>query len=115
MVDAAVVAGLGIWVLQHTFSSRSIILLLGGIAVAWAALATAGMGLTTILGLPAAVERRVGLSLGGRDGRLFLVTAWAVLGHPMVALAAFMVAWVVSVLVRLVLLRRSLGLEAPTA
>ncbi|TMK85511.1 MAG: hypothetical protein E6G44_06665 [Actinobacteria bacterium] len=95
MVDAAVVAGLGIWVLQHTFSSRSIILLLGGIAVAWAALATAGMGLTTILGLPAAVERRVGLSLGGRDGRLFLVTAWAVLGHPMVALAAFMVAWVV--------------------
>ena len=115
MVDAAVVAGLGIWMLSETLSTRRILLLLGGIGIAWAILATAGMSWTTILNLPAATERLLGFSLGGRDGRLFLVTAWALLGHPMAALVAFMMAWTVSVGVRLVLVRRSLGYEAPTA
>jgi CDP-L-myo-inositol myo-inositolphosphotransferase len=114
MVDAAVVVGLAIWVAQHTFSSRSIVLLLGGIGVAWTLLAMAGVRWTTVLGLPATTERLVAFSLGGRDGRLFLVTAWAVLGHPMVALSAVMVAWAVSVAVRAVLVARSVGYEAPT-
>src|SRR5207249_7714469 len=103
MVDAAVVAGLGIWMLSETLSTRRILLLLGGIGVAWAVLAMAGMNWTTILNLPAATERLLGFSLGTRDGRLFLVTAWAVLGHPMVALVAFLMAWTVSLGVRLVL------------
>ena len=47
------------------------------------------------------------------DGRLFLVTAWAVLGHPMVALVAFSVAWVGSVIIRVLLVKR-LGLETAT-
>jgi 1L-myo-inositol 1-phosphate cytidylyltransferase / CDP-L-myo-inositol myo-inositolphosphotransferase len=115
MVDAAVVAGLGIWMLSETLSTRRILLLLGGIGIAWAILAMAGMNWTTILNLPAATERLLGFSLGRRDGRLFLVTAWALLGHPMVALVAFLIAWTVSVGVRLVLVRRSLGFEAPTA
>lgn len=115
MVDAAIVAGLGIWMLSETLSTRRILLLLLGIGIAWAILAMAGMNWTTILDLPATTERLLGFSLGRRDGRLFLVTAWAVLGHPMVALVAFLMAWTVSVGVRLVLVRRSLGFEAPTA
>ena len=115
MVDAAIVAGLGIWMLSETLSTRRILLLLGGIGIAWAILAMAGMSWTTILNLPAATERLLGFSLGHRDGRLFLVTAWALLGHPMAALLAFMVAWTLSVGVRLVLVRRSLGFETPAA
>jgi CDP-L-myo-inositol myo-inositolphosphotransferase len=115
MVDAAVVAGLGIWMLTETLSTRRIALLLGAVGIAWAILAMAGMSWTTILHLPAARERWLGFSLGGRDGRLFLITAWAVLGHPMVALVAFLVAWIVSVGLRLALVRRSLGFETPAA
>ena len=70
--------------------------------------------MVTLDDIRAAAERLVGLSLGGRDGRLFLVTAWALLGHPMVALVAFLVAWAVSVIVRVVLVVRSVGVEAPT-
>jgi len=115
MVDAAIVAGLGIWMLSETLSTRRILLLLGGIGIAWAILAMAGMSWTTILNLPAATERLLGFSFGRRDGRLFLVTAWALLGHPMAALVAFMLAWTLSVGARLVLVRRSLGFETPAA
>jgi choline kinase/phosphatidylglycerophosphate synthase len=113
-VDAAVLVGLGIWMATDTFSDRAILLILGGAGIAWAALAMRGMSWTTVLRVPAAAERRVGLSLGGRDGRLFLVTAWAVLGHPMVAVVAFLVAWAVSVAARILLITRSVGVEAPT-
>jgi CDP-L-myo-inositol myo-inositolphosphotransferase len=113
-LDAAVVVGLAIWAAQDTFSSRTIVLLIGGIGITWALLAMAGMGWTTVFGLPAPTERLLGFSLGGRDGRMFLVTAWAVLGHPMVALSAFLVAWVLSVGVRLFLVSRSVGYETPT-
>jgi 1L-myo-inositol 1-phosphate cytidylyltransferase / CDP-L-myo-inositol myo-inositolphosphotransferase len=113
-VDAAILVGLGIWMAQDTFSDRTILLILGGVGIGWAILAMTGMAWTTVLRVPAAAERLVGLSLGGRDGRLFLVTAWALLGHPMVALVAFLVAWAVSVIVRVVLVVRSVGVEAPT-
>ncbi len=109
IVDAAIVAGLGWWVAYNWFSPRTI-LLLGAIGSAWALLAQAGKERSTVLGLPAPTERLLGYLLGGRDGRLFLVTAWAVLGHPMVALVAFSVAWVASVVIRVFLVRR-LGLE----
>lgn len=114
MVDAAVLVGLGIWMAQDTFSNRTILLILAGVGIAWATLAMSGMRLTTVLRLSNAAERMVGLSLGGRDGRLFLVTAWAVLGHPMVALVAFLLAWALSVVVRIVMVVRSVGFEAPS-
>jgi choline kinase/phosphatidylglycerophosphate synthase len=112
MVDAAIVAGLGWWVAYNWFSPRTI-LLLAAIGVAWGLLAQAGKERSTVLGLPASTERTLGYLLGGRDGRLLLVTAWAVLGHPMVALTAFSVAWVASVVIRLLLVRR-LALESAT-
>jgi 1L-myo-inositol 1-phosphate cytidylyltransferase / CDP-L-myo-inositol myo-inositolphosphotransferase len=113
-VDAAILVGLAIWMAQDTFSNRTILLILGSVGIGWAILAMTGMGWTAMLRMPAAAERLVGFSLGGRDGRLFLVTAWAVLGHPMVALVAFLLAWAVSVVVRVVLIVRSVGVEAPT-
>ena len=111
-VDAAIVAGLGWWVLENSFHPRTV-LLLGAIGIAWATLAQAGKERSTVLGLPAPTERLLGYLLGGRDGRLFLVTAWAVLGHPMVALMAFSVAYVASVAIRVFLVRR-LGVESAT-
>jgi choline kinase len=114
-VDAAIVVGLWIWVVQHVFRSESILLLLTGIGIGWGIIATAGEGFTRFLGLPAWAERRVGLSLGTRDGRLFLVTSWAVLGHPLVALVAFFLAWGLSVAMRVVLVRRTYAVEASTA
>ena len=74
-VDAAILVGLAIWMAQDTFSNRTILLILGGAGIGWAVLAMAGMGWTAVLRVPAAAERLVGFSLGGRDGRLFLVTA----------------------------------------
>jgi CDP-L-myo-inositol myo-inositolphosphotransferase len=115
MVDGAVLVGLGIWMAQDTFSDRTILLILAGVGFAWAALSMTGATWTAILRVSAAAERLVGRSLGGRDGRLFLVTAWAVLGHPMVALVAFLLAWIVAVGVRIVLVARNVGFEAPTA
>lgn len=110
IVDAAIVSGLGWWVAYNWFNPRTIVLL-GAIGAAWALLAQAGKERSTVLGLPAPTERLLGYLLGGRDGRLFLVTAWAVLGHPMVALMAFSVAWVASVVIRVFLVRR-LSLES---
>lgn len=112
-VDAAIIAGLGWWVLENSFHPRTI-LLLGAIGAAWALLAQAGKERSMVLGLPAQTERLLGYSLGGRDGRLFLVTAWAVLGHPMVALVAFSVAWLGSVIIRVFLVRRVSLESAPT-
>jgi choline kinase/phosphatidylglycerophosphate synthase len=112
VVDAAITAGLGWWVLENSFHPRTA-LLLGAIGAAWALLAQAGKERSSVLGLPAPTERLLGYMLGGRDGRLFLVTAWAVLGHPMVALVAFSVAWVGSVIIRVFLVKR-LGLETAT-
>ena len=113
-VDGAILVGLAIWMAQDTFSDRTIFLILATVGIGWAILAMTGTALTAVLHVPAAAERLVGLSLGGRDGRLFLVTAWAVLGHPMIALVAFLVAWAVAVVVRFVLFVRSVGFEAPT-
>jgi 1L-myo-inositol 1-phosphate cytidylyltransferase / CDP-L-myo-inositol myo-inositolphosphotransferase len=112
IVDAAIVAGLGWWVAYNWFSPRTI-LLLAAIGAAWGLLAQAGKERSTVLGLPPPTERLLGYLLGGRDGRLLLVTAWAVLGHPMVALVAFSVAWVATVVIRVFLVRR-LGLESAT-
>jgi hypothetical protein len=114
MVDAAIVAGLGWWVLENSFHPRTV-LFLAAIGIAWATLAQAGKERSTVLGLPAPTERLLGYLLGGRDGRLFLVTAWAVLGHPMVALVAFSVAYVASVAIRVFLVRRLAVESASTA
>jgi hypothetical protein len=98
--------------LENAFNPRTI-LLLGAIGAAWAVLAQAGKERSTVLGLPAPTEHVLGYLLGGRDGRLLLVTAWAVMGRPLAALVAFSVAWVVSLVIRVFLVRR-LALQSAT-
>jgi len=84
--DAAILAGVGLWALNG-HGPRGVLV--------WTVAATAGALLSmaskdraAALGLPPAPERALGWLLGGRDGRLLLVTVGAVLGAPVAALAA---------------------------
>ena len=61
------------------------------------------------LKLPRAPERRLGFLLGGRDGRLLLVTALALIGQPVLALAAVAMASLVSAVLRVALVHRGLA------
>jgi hypothetical protein len=58
------------------------------------------------LRLPPAPERALGWLLGGRDGRLLLVTVGAVLGAPVAALAAVTATSALSLALRVAFLRR---------
>ena len=58
---------------------------------------------TATLGLPAAPERAIGFLLGGRDGRLLLVTACALVGRPAWGLVAITVTAGAALATRLVL------------
>jgi hypothetical protein len=60
------------------------------------------------LGLPPAPERALGWLLGGRDGRLLLVTVGAVLGEPVAALVAVSATSALSLGLRVAFLRRPL-------
>jgi hypothetical protein len=63
-------------------------------------------GPAAALGLPPAPERALGWLLGGRDGRLLLVTVGAVLGAPVAALAAVTATSGLSLAFRVAFLRR---------
>ena len=86
MGDAAIVAGLGVWALTGSSDPVTLVLTVG--ATAGALLSMASKDRIVALGLPPAPERRLGLLLGGRDGRLLIVAVGAVLGVPSVTLAA---------------------------
>jgi CDP-L-myo-inositol myo-inositolphosphotransferase len=85
LVDAAVIVALGIWMLREGSSPTTVVLLVGA-ATAGAILSMASKDRITALGLLPAPERALGWLLGGRDGRLLLVSVLAALGHPMAAL-----------------------------
>jgi 1L-myo-inositol 1-phosphate cytidylyltransferase / CDP-L-myo-inositol myo-inositolphosphotransferase len=102
--DAAILAGLGLWALD-SHDARGVLV--------WTVAATAGALLSmaskdraAALGLPAAPERALGWLLGGRDGRLLLVAVGAVLGVPVVALAAITATSALSLSLRVAFLRR---------
>jgi CDP-L-myo-inositol myo-inositolphosphotransferase len=85
--DAAVCAGLGIWAAAQGADTEIVVGLVVA-ATAGAMLSMATKDRVAVLGLEPPSERRIGWLLGGRDGRLFLVSVLAVLGEPMWALAA---------------------------
>ena len=90
--DAAVIAGLGVWALGGGSDlSAGVVVCLAVAATAGSMLSMASKDRATALGLPPAPERQLGYLLGGRDGRLFLVTVCAILGRPALALAAIAV------------------------
>lgn len=86
LADAAILASLGVWALTGSPDELSLILTVG--ATAGAMLSMASKDRIAALGLPPAPERRLGLLLGGRDGRLLIVAVGAVVGQPLLALGA---------------------------
>ena len=108
VADAAILAGLGVWALQAG-TEGTVALALTVAATTAALLSMASKDRAAALGLPAAPERRIGLLLGGRDGRLLLVALLALAGRPELALAAVTATGGLSLLARLVWLRRAAG------
>ena len=87
LVDATIVAALGVWAVREGHATSTVIVLVGA-ATATAILSMASKDRITALGLFPAPERALGWLLGGRDGRLFLIAVLAALGLPLVALVA---------------------------
>jgi choline kinase/phosphatidylglycerophosphate synthase len=83
--DAAICAGLGVWAAAEGFPDPWVVLLVVA-ATTGAMLSMATKDRVAALGLEPPSERRIGLLLGGRDGRLFLIFVLAALGLPMWAL-----------------------------
>jgi choline kinase/phosphatidylglycerophosphate synthase len=105
LADVVIVAGLGLWSLTQGLQP-SISLGLTVAASAGSLLSMATKDRIAALKLPRAPERQLGFLLGGRDGRLLLVTVLALLGQPALALAAVMMASLVSAVLRVALVRR---------
>jgi choline kinase len=109
MVDAAIVAGLWLWVWDDP-SRKFRVLIIAMSAVGWVGIHLAGKkGLPRAhqaLALPGLAERRpIGMLLGSRDVRLLLVAGAAVADQPWLALAAFAVSYFGSFFWRIVTYR----------
>jgi 1L-myo-inositol 1-phosphate cytidylyltransferase / CDP-L-myo-inositol myo-inositolphosphotransferase len=104
VADAAVLAGLGVWALEG-HGARGVLVLTVA-ATAGALLSMASKDRAAALGLPPAPERALGWLLGGRDGRLLLVSLGALLGAPLAALAAVTATSALSLGLRVAFLRR---------
>jgi CDP-L-myo-inositol myo-inositolphosphotransferase len=102
--DAAILAGLGLWALDG-HGARGVLGLTVA-ATAGALLSMASKDRAAALGLPPAPERALGWLLGGRDGRLLLVSLGALLGAPLATLAAVAATSALSLGLRVAFLRR---------
>jgi phosphatidylglycerophosphate synthase len=80
-VDAALMAGLGLWALEEGTSAPRVVLLVVA-ATAFSILSMASKDRIAALALFPAPERALGWLGGGRDGRLLIVAVAAALGHP---------------------------------
>jgi CDP-L-myo-inositol myo-inositolphosphotransferase len=104
LADAAIVAGLGVWALDVSRSDH-LVLALAIAAGTGSILSMATKDRIAALRLAPAPERYIAWLLGGRDGRLLLVTLAALAGLPVLALAAITVTSFASLGVRLTLTR----------
>jgi 1L-myo-inositol 1-phosphate cytidylyltransferase / CDP-L-myo-inositol myo-inositolphosphotransferase len=107
MVDAAVVAGMGLWAIEDSFRF-SIAALIAAIACAWAVFHWIVSRKTVALALQPRAEKSLGFLLGSRDARLLLVTVGALVGRPLLGVLAMATSYVISVAVRAFLVRRTL-------
>jgi choline kinase/phosphatidylglycerophosphate synthase len=106
IVDTAIIAGLAVWSVHLGASDLSVVLL----AVAASSLSVLSMATKdriTALALPAAPERAIGYTLGGRDGRLLLVTAAALASTPLWGLFAIVVTGGLSLVARVFSVRKT--------
>lgn len=108
IVDAALLGGLGIWALRGP-GRPGIVLALSVAATAGSMLSMATKDRVRALKLPAAPEGPIAYLLGGRDGRLLLLSLFAVLGLPSAALIAVTATSWLSLAVRVILVQRHGG------
>ena len=99
--DAAIAAGLAVWAINSGGVSPAAGAILAAAATAASMLSMATKDRIAALGLPAAPERRIGLLLGGRDGRLLMVALGALAGRPTWALVAMIATATTALVVRL--------------
>jgi choline kinase len=108
MVDAAVVAGLGLWLWDDPSRLfRAMIIAMA--AVGWAALSLGAKEkwrAIPALERPPDTERRLGILLGGRDGRSLVMALGAVAGRPEISILGAALSWCSTVSVRTFLLIR---------
>jgi len=104
IADAAILAGLGVWALDTASAGTSLLLTVA--ATTGAILSMATKDRAAALALPQAPERFLGWILGGRDGRLLLVTGFALAGLPVAALIAVTATSAVSLAARVAFVRR---------
>lgn len=86
--DAAILGGLGLWALDAMPSASPSVLLITLAAVFGSMMSMASKDRITAHGLPHTHERALSWLLGGRDGRMLLVTILSIAGLPLAALAA---------------------------
>ncbi len=104
LADAAVLGALSVWAVEEGTIPEAAV----GLAVAattGAMLSMATKDRIAALALPPPPERALGWLLGGRDGRLLLVTVGALLGRPVATLAAVVLTSAASLFLRVVLAR----------
>ena len=105
VADTALLAGLAMWAVRDGISADVAVGLCAA-AVAASILSMASKDRITTLGLAPAPEQALGWLFGGRDGRLLLVTIAALAGWPMMALAAVVATAGLTLVLRLVFVRR---------
>jgi CDP-L-myo-inositol myo-inositolphosphotransferase len=104
LADAAILAGVGVWALET--SNGPLVVCLTIAATTGSLLSMASKDRIAALGLRKPVERGPGYALGGRDGRLLLVTIGAIAGQPLLTLIAVALVSVVSLALRALALAR---------
>jgi 1L-myo-inositol 1-phosphate cytidylyltransferase / CDP-L-myo-inositol myo-inositolphosphotransferase len=98
LADAAIIGGLALWAFASGTGDR--VILLAVLATTGAMLSMATKDRISALGLRPTPERRIGLLLGGRDGRLLVVAVCALFGRPVLALAVVSVTSLTAVALR---------------
>jgi 1L-myo-inositol 1-phosphate cytidylyltransferase / CDP-L-myo-inositol myo-inositolphosphotransferase len=104
LADAAIVAGVGVWALET--GNGPLVVWLTIAATTGSLLSMASKDRIAALGLLRPVERGLGYVLGGRDGRLLLVTIGAIAGQPVLTLIAVALVSSVSLALRALALAR---------
>src|SRR5207249_2803767 len=94
--DAAIVAGLGLWLWEDPSRTFRMVILAAS-AVGLATIHLVVRRATAHLEVPSAALRPVGVSVGGRDGRLLVAAIGSVLGQPWLALSGFAFVYLYSV------------------
>ena len=105
VADTAVLAALAMWAIRDG-TSAGVTVGLCAAAVAGSVLSMASKDRITALGLAPAPEGGLRWLFGGRDGRLVVVTIAALVGRPIAALVVITATSGLTLLIRLILVRR---------